>query len=123
MIPARTKMIAAIFSAALVSTVQTGFQPIFNGKDFSGWTPKVTGHPLGENFANTFRIQDGSITVSYDGYKNGFQDKFGHLFYKSKLKNYILRLEYRFIGTQCPGGPGGRTKTAGSCTTVKPQTQ
>lgn len=106
-------MIAAIFSAALAPTIQTGFQPIFNGKDLSGWTPKITGHPLGENFANTFRIQDGTITVSYEGYKDGFQDKFGHLFYKSKLKYYILRLEYRFISTQCPGGPGWAYKNSG----------
>ncbi len=31
--------------------------PLFNGKDLSGWTPKICKHPLGENFANTYRVE------------------------------------------------------------------
>src|SRR3954454_13825444 len=43
---------------------------MFNGRDLSGWTPKITHHDLGENFANTFRVEDGLLKVRYDGYKS-----------------------------------------------------
>ena len=70
---------------------------LFNGKDLEGWTPKITGHEYGENFANTFRVEDGVLKVSYDGYDK-FSGQFGHLFYKEKFANYRLRVEYRFVG-------------------------
>src|SRR6478752_3325293 len=41
---------------------------LFNGKDLSGWTVKINKHPLGENYADTFRVEDGMIKVSYDRY-------------------------------------------------------
>lgn len=83
---------------------------LFNGKDLDGWTPKIVGHELGDNYANTFRVVDGLLTVSYDDYPeadfaNEF-NKFGHLFYKDKFSHYRLRVEYRFIGKQVPKGPG-----------------
>lgn len=39
---------------------------LFNGKDLSGWIPKIKGYAAGENFGNTFRVEDGVIKVSYD---------------------------------------------------------
>ena len=33
---------------------------LFNGVDLDGWTPKITGYPVGENYANTFRVEDGA---------------------------------------------------------------
>ena len=42
---------------------------MFNGKDLTGWTPKIKGHELGDNFADTFRVEDGVLRVSYDGYE------------------------------------------------------
>lgn len=85
---------------------------LFNGKDLSGWTPKIKGYELGENYANTFRVVDGLMTVSYDGY-DSFDRKFGHLFYKDKFSNYRFRVEYRFIGEQCAGGEGWATRNSG----------
>ena len=41
---------------------------LFNGRDLSGWTVKIKGYPAGENFANTFRVEDGILKVCYDGY-------------------------------------------------------
>ncbi len=41
---------------------------LFNGKDLTGWTPKIRGYPAGENFGNTFRVEDGIMKVSYDQY-------------------------------------------------------
>jgi hypothetical protein len=85
---------------------------LFNGRDLDGWSPKITGYELGENFGNTFRVEDGVLKVSYDEYDK-FDDKFGHLFYKSPFSNYLLRLEYRFVGEQAPGGPGWAFRNSG----------
>ena len=41
---------------------------LFNGKDLEGWTPKITGYAAGENYADTFRVEDGVIKVSYAKY-------------------------------------------------------
>ena len=88
---------------------------LFNGKDLSGWTPKILGHQLGDNYADTFRVEDGVLKISYDKYvdadfknKKGEPkfEKFGHLFYKDSFSNYDLRVEYRFVGDQVKNGPG-----------------
>jgi hypothetical protein len=86
--------------------------PLFNGKDLTGWTPKIKGYPLGENFGNTFRFTNGVLQVAYDQYPK-FDSKFGHLFWKEKLSNYMLRVEYRFVGQQTPGGPGWAFRNSG----------
>lgn len=78
---------------------------LFNGKDLTGWTPKISGYPAGENYADTFRVKDGVLAVSYDKYEGPFNNRFGHLFYKQPYSNYILRLQYRVVGEQYPGGP------------------
>jgi hypothetical protein len=86
--------------------------PLFNGKDLTGWTPKIKGYPLGENFGNTFRVTNGVLQVAYDQYAK-FDGKFGHLFWKDKLSHYRLRVEYRFVGQQTPGGPGWAFRNSG----------
>lgn len=86
--------------------------PLFNGKDLTGWTPKITGYKLGENFGNTFRVEDGLLKVGYDKYDK-FNGRFGHLFYKTPFSRYRLRVEYRFTGKQCPGGPGWAFRNSG----------
>jgi len=78
--------------------------PLFNGKDLEGWTVKITGHPLGENFANTFRVEDGIIKVAYDQYPK-FDKRFGHLYSNIPYSRYILRMEYRFEGQMMPDAP------------------
>jgi hypothetical protein len=77
---------------------------LFNGRDLTGWTVKIAKHPLGENYANTFRVEDGVIKVSYDGYGK-FDQQFGHLYSNQAYSNYILRLEYRFTGTAVADSP------------------
>lgn len=85
---------------------------LFNGKDLSGWTPKINGYELGDNVMNTFIVEDGVMKVSYDNYEN-FTDQFGHIFYEKPFSNYILKLEYRFVGEQAPGGQSWATKNSG----------
>ncbi len=85
---------------------------LFNGKDLSGWTPKIRTYEYGENFGNTFRVEDGLIKVRYDDYDT-FGRRFGHLFYERPFSHYRLRVEYRFIGEQIDGGPGWAFRNSG----------
>lgn len=85
---------------------------LFDGKSLAGWTPKIKGYALGENFGNTFRVEDGLLKVRYDAYDK-FDSRFGHLFYKEPFSHYRMRLEYRFVGDQVPGGPGWAVRNSG----------
>lgn len=78
---------------------------LFNGRDLSGWTPKLTKYKLGDNYGQTFRVEDGVLKVSYDRYER-FDGRFGHLFYKDPFSYYRLVVEYRFVGEQAPQPPG-----------------
>ncbi len=100
-------------AAAAAPEFPTGqWVPLFNGKDLTGWIPKIRGYPLGENFGSTFRVADGMIQVRYDAYDT-FQDRFGHLFYERPFSHYRLRVEYRFTGEQTPGGPRWAIRNSG----------
>jgi Domain of Unknown Function (DUF1080) len=85
---------------------------LFNGKDLDGWTPKITGYAVGENFANTFRVEGGVLKVAYDGYDR-FANRFGHLFYRQSFSHYVLAIEYRFVGAQAPEGPDWAFRNSG----------
>jgi len=78
---------------------------LFNGADLDGWIPKFTGQELGVNYLDTFRVEDGVLTVSYDNW-NDFNGEFGHIFYRQPFSHYLLRVEYRFVGDQVTNGPG-----------------
>ena len=80
------------------------WQTIFNGRNLDGWVVKLAHHEVGDNYADTFRVENGTIRVMYDKYGD-FGARFGHLFYKQKLSHYVLALEYRFVGEQVKGGP------------------
>lgn len=85
---------------------------LFNGRNLDGWTPKITGYPVGENALQTFRVSDGLLQVRYDQYET-FGDRFGHLFYKDAYSYYVVAVEYRFVGAQVAGGPGWATRNSG----------
>lgn len=85
---------------------------IFNGKDLEGWTPKFTGHDLGENPLNTLTVEDGMMRLGYSNYDE-FKGRFGHVFYKTPYKNYRIKCEYRFTGDQAKGGPGWAFRNSG----------
>ncbi len=91
---------------------QAGWISLFNGKNLDGWTVKITGYDVNDNYGDTFRVEDGLLKVSYDKYPK-FDGKFGHLFTKSKYSHYRLRVEYRFVGEQCPGGPDWAYRNSG----------
>lgn len=86
--------------------------PLFNGQDLDGWTPKFSGHPLGENVLDTFVVEEGLLRVKYDAYTS-YDKMFGHLFFNEPFSHYDLRVVYRFVGDQCPGGPGWARRNNG----------
>jgi len=81
----------------------SGWVAIFNGRDLTGWTPKIRHSVAGLDSLRTFRVVDGLLTVSYDDYDT-FEGRFGHLFYDRPLSSYDLRVEYRIVGEQLTGG-------------------
>lgn len=91
---------------------ETRWISLFNGKDLKGWHPKITGYEFDENFGNTFRVEDGLLKVRFDRYER-FDGRFGHLFYETPFSHYRLRIEYRFVGEQAPGGPGWALRNSG----------
>ncbi len=111
--------VAVVVSAAALSpapaaekTEKEKWTPLFNGKDLTGWKVKIKGFKAGENFGDTFRVEDGLLKVCYDKYDK-FDGRFGHLFYKKKFSNYRLRVEYRFVGEQTQGGAGWAFRNSG----------
>ncbi|NLV41810.1 MAG: DUF1080 domain-containing protein [Candidatus Hydrogenedentes bacterium] len=118
--PCRPFILAATLAAVCIACLVPAhaeegggeYVPLFNGKDLEGWTPKIKGYPLGENHGDTFRVEDGVIKVCYDQYK-AFDEKFGHLFYKTPFTDYRLRVEYRFTGEQVEGGAGWAFRNSG----------
>ena len=65
---------------------------------------KIHHYKAGENFGNTFRVSDNMIQVRYDQYGE-FNDRFGHLYYKTPFSRFHLSLEYHFTGQLQPGAP------------------
>ncbi|MBA4055839.1 MAG: DUF1080 domain-containing protein [Marivirga sp.] len=78
---------------------------LFNGKNLDGWKMKIAGFPLGENFGNTFRVENGILSIRYDQYGDNFNNRFGALYFNKRLTNYRLKVEYRFVGETAPGAP------------------
>jgi hypothetical protein len=103
--PARAQAPAAAPAPADWRTAPASdWKSLFNGRNLDGWTMKFFHHDVGDNYADTFRVENGVIRVMYDKYDD-FGSRFGHLFYKDKLSHYVLALEYRFFGDQIKGGP------------------
>lgn len=99
-----------ILSACSQTNTQTSpdseeWVDLFNGENFDGWDLKIAGYELNDNFANTFRVEDGMMKVRYDEYES-FSTEFGHIFYEEPFSYYRLQVEYRFVGEQTEGGAG-----------------
>lgn len=104
-------------ACASISNTKKANEPqwisLFNGKDLDDWVVKINKHEVNDNFANTFRAEDGLLRVAYDGYEN-FEEKYGHIAYKKPFSYYLLRVEYRFHGDQVAGGPGWAFRNSGA---------
>jgi len=88
------------------------WQPLFNGKDLSGWDIKIKDHPLNENYKNTFRVEDSMIRVVYSNYEK-FNDQFGHLYSQTPYSYYKLKFQYRFVGDHLADAPVWADRNSG----------
>lgn len=102
--------LTAVNSPAVSATNE--WMQLFNGRNLDGWTPKINHHALGDNYLDTFVVRDGVLRVSYDKYTK-FTDEFAHLIYRQPYSNYRLRLDYRFVGKDTPGGPPWAVRNSG----------
>ena len=91
-------------AASALAADEGEWHSLFNGRDLAGWTVKINKHPLGENYADTFRVENGVIKEAYDRYGK-FDEQFGHLYSNQAYANYILRLEYRITGNAVADSP------------------
>jgi hypothetical protein len=91
---------------------QENWIQLFNGSDLEDWDIKFAKHPLNENYLNTFRVEEGMLVVNYDEW-DSIDGEFGHIFYRQPFSYYRLRVEYRIVGEQVPGGEGWAFKNSG----------
>lgn len=105
-------MLFSLLSLAQPRADKEAWINLFNGKDLRGWTPKITHYEAGDNFGNTFRAEHGKLVVRYDAYEQ-FDGRFGHLFYNTPYSYYRMRVTYRFVGQQVPGGPEWALRNSG----------
>lgn len=103
--------LATLMSVAKANDSSEWIQ-LFNGKDLNDWQVKFVNRELGDNYLDTFQVKNGLLNVSYDKHKS-FDNMFGHLYYKTPYSHYILRAEYRFIGSQVAGGPAWAKRNNG----------
>ena len=99
-------------SCSSTRTNKENWIQLFNGKDLTGWDIKIKGSPMNENYKNTFRVENGVMVVRYNEYEK-FNAEYGHIFYKEPFSHYKLRIEYRFVGEQVPGGQGWAFRNSG----------
>ncbi len=85
---------------------------LFNGKNLDGWVAKIRGYEAGDNFAGTYRVENGVIKAAYEGYDQ-FNNRFGVLFYERPFSSYRLKLQYRFTGEQAPGAEAWAWRNSG----------
>lgn len=103
----------AISCQKIHQSASSEWKELFNGKDLKNWTIKIRTHELGDNFANTFRVEDGMMKVRYDGYDK-FNQQYGHIYYNQPYGYYLLQVQYRFVGEQATGGEGWALRNSGA---------
>lgn len=112
-------LFGAVFFACYFCTSQNpkptgeGWKPLFNGKDLSGWTTKIHHYEVGDNYGDTFRVEDSIIKVRYDKYEGDFNNRFSHLYFDTPYSYFDLVFEYRFVGELYQGAPVYTLKNSG----------
>jgi len=81
------------------------WEAMFNGTDLSGWTTKVHHYEVGDNYADTFRVEDNMVKVRYDKYEGKFNNRYSHLYYDKPFSDFHLTMQYRFVGELYTGAP------------------
>ena len=83
---------------------ESGWIQLFNGKDLEELGSKIRYHALGENYGNTFRVEDGLLKVGYDpkAYPE-FKETFGHLFLKNPSPTIVFGRNIVLWGIESKG--------------------
>jgi hypothetical protein len=79
------------FAATAADDTASGFTPLFNGRDFTGW--KIWLRDADNAQTKTFTVKDGEIHVT--GRPNGY------MITEKEYGDYVFRVQWRF-----PGAPG-----------------
>lgn len=119
----KTTQFSYIFAVALLTTFlscatsknsadKQGWISLFNGKDLKDWFVKIHHHEVGDNYGNTFRVEDGMVKIRYDQYDK-FNERYGHLYFKQPFAYYHLSFEYRFVGIWRTDAPSYTIKNSG----------
>lgn len=114
-IPLLLLLISCNENTSTTTSVEESFDEwttIFNGKDLEGWTPKIHRHETGENYAETFRVNNGMLEVNYDGYDK-FENRYGHLFYEKTYSSFHLTWEYKFTDQWMEDAPSYTYRNSG----------
>lgn len=105
-------LLAVVCPITVKSQSQQKWVSLFNGKDINDWVVKINHHETGENYGNTFRVEDGMIKVRYDQYEK-FNEQFGHLYFKKPFAYYHLKFEYRITGKWRTDAPSYTIRNSG----------
>lgn len=105
-------LLIVIFPIADESQAQEKWVSLFNGKDINDWVVKINHHETGENYGNTFRVEDGIIKVRYDQYEK-FNEQYGHLYFNKPYAYYHLKFEYRITGKWRTDAPSYTIRNSG----------
>jgi len=105
-------LLFALIFVSFTSPQKGKWIKLFNGKDISNWTVKIHHHDVGDNYGNTFRVEDGIIKVRYDQYDH-FQERYGHLYFNTPYSYYRLKFEYRFTGIWRKDAPSYTERNSG----------
>ncbi len=105
LLPALLLLAFSLLASAEETKNENDWISLFNGKDLTGWTPKITGYPCGKNALDTFHVENGILKVSYEAYEK-FDKRYGHLYTNIPYSRYLLRMEYRFTGRMMADAPG-----------------
>lgn len=91
---------AAVLTSSSPAQDKRGFEPLFNGKDLTGWKPFLRGSKDNPNPdpKNTWSVVDGVIVCK--GKPNGY------IATEKEYGNYMLRLKWRFPADSKGGNSG-----------------
>lgn len=94
------------------NTAKNNWVKLFNGRDMNDWIVKIHHYEVGDNYGQTFRVDSDMIKVRYDKY-GPFNERYGHLYYKTPYAHFHLKMEYRFVGRLQPGAPDYTLRNSG----------
>lgn len=81
-------------SALLPTELESPWQPLFNGRDLTGWYTYLPSHGVDHDPEGVFRVEDGVLHI-LDVPQRGRRE-FGYIATHAEFENYHLRLEYRW---------------------------